>query len=66
MPLKFHIFSLQSKEHSGAELMQYKGKTIFCNENKEAKIPPKIPLKEVIKYYYRYPKNAKPKHKIPL
>lgn len=66
MPLKFHIFSLQSKEHSGAELMQYKGKTIFCNENKEAKIPPKIPLKEVIKYYYRYPKNAKPKHKIPF
>ncbi|TLD83350.1 MBL fold metallo-hydrolase [Helicobacter trogontum] len=66
MSLQFYLFSLQSKEHCGAKRMQYKGKTIFCNENKEAKIPPKIPLKEVIKYYCNYPKDAKPRCKIPF
>lgn len=61
------LFSMQDAFcYLPAGTMQYKGKTIFCNENELAKLPPKIPLKAILKYYYNYPKNAKPKCNIPF
>ncbi|RDU62486.1 Zn-dependent hydrolase [Helicobacter didelphidarum] len=46
--------------------MQYNNRTIFCNENEEARLPPKVTLREALKYYQNFPKNAKPRHQIPF
>lgn len=67
MPKTFSMFSLQDgTDYLPAATMQYKGKTIFCNENQHAKLPPKISLKAVFDYYYRYPKDSKPSGTIPF
>ncbi|HDZ5035359.1 TPA: MBL fold metallo-hydrolase [Campylobacter jejuni] len=39
---------------------------MFLNENEQSFITPKVSFKEILRYYYLYPKNAKPTSKLPF
>ncbi len=43
----------------------YKNREIFINQDSRANPPIKIPFQAALRYYMCYPKNAKPKSKIP-
>ena len=66
MHYDIQYFSLVNAKRRHASMIRYKNAMIFCNENPEALYPPKIALKEIIRFYKFYPKNAKPKHAIPF
>ncbi|TLD80839.1 Zn-dependent hydrolase [Helicobacter sp. MIT 05-5293] len=59
-------FSLANASRTHARTMTYKNRTIFCNENQEAILPPKVSWKEVARYYLHYPQDARPKNHVPF
>ncbi len=62
---KVNYFSIQDSYRTAAPTTQHKNRVIFCNENKDAMLPPKIKIKDILKYYKFYPKNSKPQNNIP-
>lgn len=66
MSSRLDYFSLADKSRKPAQTMTYKNRTIFCNENQEATLPPKVSWKEIARYYLHYPKDAKPKTCLPF
>ncbi|EPP0013460.1 MBL fold metallo-hydrolase, partial [Campylobacter coli] len=66
MNLSFKTFDLSSKERQKAKKVQGKKYEIFLNENPQTHNAFKVSFREVLRYYYLYPKNAKATFKLPF
>lgn len=56
----FKTFDISNAQRSKAKKVQGKKYEIFLNENEQSLITPKVSFKEILRYYYLYPKNAIP------
>ncbi|EAK5214677.1 MBL fold metallo-hydrolase [Campylobacter jejuni] len=66
MNLSFKTFDISNVQRSKAKKVQGKKYEIFLNENKQSLITPKMSFKEILRYYYLYPKNTIPSFKLPF
>ncbi len=66
MNLSFKTFDISNTQRSKAKKVQGKKYEIFLNENEQSLITPKVSFKEILRYYYLYPKNAIPSFKLPF
>lgn len=62
----FKTFDISNNERLKAKKVQGKKYEIFLNENEQSLITPKVSFKEILRYYYLYPKNAIPSFKLPF
>lgn len=62
----FKLLDLSSDERPKARVIKSDKYEIFINENEQARTTPKVPFKEILKYYYFYPKNAIAPFKLPF
>lgn len=56
----FKTFDISNTQRLKAKKVQGKKYEIFLNENEQSLITPKVSFKEILRYYYLYPKNAIP------
>lgn len=54
----FKTFDISNNERLKAKKIQGKKYEIFLNENEQSLITPKVSFREIVRYYYLYPKNA--------
>lgn len=66
MNLSFKTFDISNNERLKAKKIQGKKYEIFLNENEQSLITPKVSFREILRYYYLYPKNAIPSFKLPF
>lgn len=62
----FKLLDFSSNERPKARLIKGKKYETFINENEQARTTSKVSFKELLKYYYLYPKNSLAPFKLPF